>query len=220
MTEQRLPLYLTSDLFSEYKLCKLLATSAKPFLHKHLKDSQLRQRKASAPVLGGVHSQRTISESHGRGTPKVEQESMAGSRNTSGRMVGFVLPQMLAQGVRKCTLEKRGTHKPERKEASDTRSPRLTRSSQVSSATSKNSSDGVDGLGPLFRRTQSVSLSVRPSTSSSSHCNSTEVTMLFSKSGMGLFRKFLRNKPGERNWLFWLDVEQAKHLDSPNERQK
>ena len=40
-----------------------------------------------------------------------------------------------------------------------------------------------------------------------------KVMLLCSKSGMGLFRRFLEGKSGEKNWLFWLDAEQTKQLE-------
>ena len=42
----------------------------------------------------------------------------------------------------------------------------------------------------------------------------TQVKLLTSKSGMGLFRKFLEGKMGERSVLFWLDVEQLKNMEN------
>ena len=47
-----------------------------------------------------------------------------------------------------------------------------------------------------------------------------ELNMLTSKSGMNWFRKFLSGKTGERNWLYWLDVEQLRTCDKPDDQQR
>ena len=47
-----------------------------------------------------------------------------------------------------------------------------------------------------------------------------ELNMLTSKSGMNSFRKFLSGKAGERNWLYWLDVEQLRTCDKPDDQQR
>ena len=225
--EQRLPLFLTSDLYSEYKLCKLLTSSARPFIHKLLKNSQLRQRKASMSVSQRGQGQRFISEENEQGKGEERQDSSVASRTTSaGRMVGFALPHMSAQNTKNFSLERQAVRPPqtpvtEEALVSKFDWPSTFKRSRVSSAKSMSSHAGDIGvLRPPFRRSHSVSLSTRPSTSSSIHSTNTELAMLFSKSGMGLFRKFLQNKPGERNLLFWLDVEQVKYLDSPGEMQK
>ena len=154
------------------------------------------------------------------------QENSLGSRTTSaGRMVGFTLPRVPSIGSENCGSEKEASKVPQAHELKETfdlkfQWPSTFKRSRASSV-SMNSRAGIIGASKSpFRRSSSVSLSRRPSTSGSAHGSSAELAMLFSKSGMGLFRKFLQNKPGERNLLFWLDVEQVKYIDSPGEVQK
>ena len=135
--QHRLPLFIRSDLYAEYKLSQILLNSCSHFIKQHLRN--------------------------------LRSSIMADSDKS---------------------------HKEKR------------RRSAVSRLARRSTSYALSATPPLSQRP----LSSRPH--SGSLFNEEErILTLCSKSGMGLFRKFLDGKPGEKNWLFWMDAEQMTHLE-------
>ena len=139
MIQHRLPLFIRSDLYAEYKLSQILLNSCSHFIKQHL-------------------------------------------RNLRSSIVA--------------DLDK--SHREKRKRSA--MSGRLVR---------RSTSIGLSTTPALSQRPHSS----RPHSGSQLMKEEERILTLCSKSGMGLFRKFLDGKHGEKNWLFWMDAEQMAHLN-------
>lgn len=140
--QHRLPLFIRSDLYAEYKLSQILLNSCSHFIKQHL-------RNLRSSIIADLDN-----------TNKSHREKRKRSAVSSGRLVR------------------------------------------------RSTSYALSATPPLSQRP----LSSRPH--SGSQFNEEErILTLCSKSGMELFKKFLNSKPGEKNWLFWMDAEQMTHLE-------
>ena len=145
--QHRLPLFIKSDLFAEYKLSQILLNSCSRFIKRYLHN-----------VRSSMMSELdTTDRSH---RERRKRSAMSGRRLRRSGVFAFSAVQ---------------------------RSPSARPRSGIV----------VDRLDEEEER----------------------VMMLCSKSGMGMFQRFLEDKPGEKNWLFWMDAEQTKHLESLQENQ-
>ena len=194
VVQHRLPLFLRSDLYSEYKLCTLLthpttkATSSGECLPKQTKTlgkspsntkskTERMQQDVTLPLL-------PVSP------PGISRENSL-----------TALPQQ-TNSTAKITSSKSNI---ELSSSSKTKpSGHRTRHKRSSSF------DLCSTISVLLEEEQNPPCKLEPE----------DYRYLGTKSGMSALWRFLRGKAGERNWLFWLDAERAKYFSKPIEQQR
>ena len=219
--KNRLPLFIRSDLYSEYKICKRLTSS---FFSTCKSPSSLLNSKGSSPQL----QQKMLEEGTDDGDdddddlnlPEITnlQESVAGNLSTinipetsSINLQGSIADDSTidlasmkhsAIGVSKSNaeLESRVIHKPRQ---------RVTWHRSVSVSPNRLTSHRPIEKSPDFK-----------SDSKKVMITAEDVQFLSTKSGMSALWKFLKGKAGERNWLFWLDAERVKYFSKSIEQQR
>lgn len=212
VTQHRLPLFLRSDLYSEYKLCKLLTTP--------------KSKTEVFPVTKQPHTHAPPPKGH----PSL-QEELAVTLPTiplSPPSQGHCIPRRNSLSAlsnsgsaQACTTNQTG-----RQHSSNT--PIAVSRSDIELGDRTKSVPPSDSHKSSLKRSLSVELSSKvltfleaPSPAEGERLPLHLVSeVLGTKSGMSAFWKFLRGKAGERNWLFWLDAERVKYYQKPIDQQR
>lgn len=200
MIQHRLPLFLRSDLYSEYKISKLLTS---PVLGESFSYTG-RQPGASVTETNDLQLQalakHTGNESNTFNLPEI---SFNNSVNADISSVDDAIESARTEVV---------THSKSDAEIESSRSARKLsrrvnwkRSMSVSPEL-LTSPEGANwntmaALGGKMMRVK-------------------DLQFLSTKSGMSALWKFLKGKAGERNLLFWLDAERIKHFNKESDRQR
>ena len=193
VSQYRLPLFFKSDLFSEYKISKLLSSESvvpdrSTWKHRASINTPL---ETSAPTEKESSSTLNLPEISYQSISDVSTVDLELPSKPSG------IPVSRSDAV----LEtKKGG-----------RRVRWHRSLSVD----------PDVLVPPASGSESLSLSnVHPDTTRRTNSEPYERLFLCSKSDMTALWKFLKGKAGERNWLFWLDAERIKYYSSDADQQR
>lgn len=204
VVQHRIPLFLRSDLYSEYKISKLLASPAltSPASQEHV-----------APQAQRLHRQFTE-------TSTTYRTVLGSEVGISTKRRAFNLPDISTRGG--------GIGRSPEPELP--RSPRVLVSKSDAELEAKPSrklerkvrwhrslSVEPDDMPTYTLATQASSLYYRSSTTS---LISSERAELSTKSGMHALWKFLKGKAGEKNLLFWLDAERIKYYKNDTDRQR
>ena len=240
MTEHRLPLFLRSDLYSEYKLCKLLT--------EHFTDHSISD--------GGGGGGSTTAESASGEALKSHKTNSSTRLPTNTKDIGkkpHPLSKSSSSIATVCLplLPGQNTDEP----CTGSNSPSIGGSGCHNNITTSKSdielgSKGGEGhTTPLqhqvitqrqLQRQVNVSTDVscitleegvleqqqqeragkRASVKSSPRMTDEDLAFLSTKSGMNALWKFLRGTMGERNWLFWLDAEHVKYYTKPIDQRR
>ena len=221
VVEHRLPLFLRSDLFSEYKLCKLLSTQ---------ETSKRQTGKLPSPFRSSSSSKLPSHSVSGQSTPKKRQCF----EDKELSVKDIVLPSISNSSSSNCFSEDVSTislHTSRRapgistsksdielgnkKQASTNRAqqPSTTRAKIV-----RERSLSVDLIGTLPRVSEQGQ--THRDDESSIKLSEKDSQFIGSKSGMRALWKFLQGKAGEKNWLFWLDAERLKYHSRPLDQQR
>ena len=216
MTQHRLPLFLRSDLYSEYKLCRLLAghvhdsgdginsdaprpcksrSATKLPTKKPQVDPSTNNGSSSAVCLPSLSSCNVDSPLCNSSPSLTALSHISTSKSdtelgSKGRIGSVMSPNQRQAHLQK--LQKQVSISVDIPcivlEEGSTDQAGINSSSVVKSPVSRMTADDFDFLG--------------------------------TKSGMSALWKFLRGTVGERNWLFWLDAERVKYYSKPIDQQR
>ena len=205
MIQHRLPLFLRSDLYSEYKLCKLLTTpKSRPHTHPPPPKEHSSLRGELTDTLPSLPL-----------SPPSQGQCIPRRNSLSALSYG--------DSTQACTINH---HQTGRQQSSDT--PIAVSRSDIELGDRTKSATPSGRQRSSLKRSLSVELSSKvltfletPSPAEGERLPSHLVSKaLGTKSGMSSFWKFLRGKAGERNWLFWLDAERVKYYQKPIDQQR
>ena len=217
MIQHRLPLFLRSDLYSEYKLCKLLTTP--------------KSRAEVFPVTTSTKHPHTHPPPPPKGHSSLQEQAVIlPSLPFSPPSQGSCIPRRSSlsalsnsDSAQACTINQAG-----KQHSSASNTPIAVSKSDIELGNRTKSVPLSDGQKSSLKRSLSVELSSTvltfleaPSPAEGERLPSHLVSkVLGTKSGMSAFWKFLRGKAGERNWLFWLDAERVKYYQKPIDQQR
>lgn len=219
VVEHRLPLFLRSDLFSEYKLCKLLSTqeSSKgqigklPSPIRSLNSTKLPNHIGNRPTIRQRNEEKELlvkdialpSINNSSSSSCIVEDVSTISLHTSRRVPAISKSKSdIELGNKKASVNL-------------VQQPRTTVvHSRSSSVDLTGTLPQVSGQGQTHRDDES---SVK---SNGDKLSKKEPQFIGSKSGMRTLWKFLQGKAGEKNWLFWLDAERVKYHSSPLDQQR
>ena len=224
VTQQRLPLFLKSDLFSEYKLCKLLTAPATDHSNGisriNVADdidtpSMKPQKSKSATKLPTNKKPHPLSKSSLSSSamflPSVNtKESTSTSDGSSPSMVGH---RNIVTSKSDIELGSKG------------HTISVTTSSRQGELQKRQTQVNILADVPcIVLGEDSVDLPERkggrPTGKASVKMTARDLTYLGTKSGMNALWKFLKGTMGERNWLFWLDAEHVKYSSKHVDQQR
>jgi hypothetical protein len=203
VVQHRLPLFFRSDLYSEYKISKLL-TSASP-------EVPIARKSKKCTIETSVIYQdlEAIEENQSQWSAENKMKKQSSPLN---------LPEISGSG-----LSRSGSSV----EFEAPRSPGVVLSKSDAELDVKSSSNRLERRVKWHR-----SLSVEPGSlptyastlksksNSTSELNGKPGPLLGTKSGMNALWKFLKGKVGEKNLLFWLDAERIKYYTDDTDRQR
>jgi len=234
VVQHRLPLFLRSDLYSEYKLCKLLTTAPPELRVQAFQFSKHAATKTN--TLSSAKQPHTSTH-----VPKQPERTSLPQEDLDTIALPSlpVSPPSLGQRIsRRSSLTA------------------LPQGSNMQVHTHRHhQAAGWQNLGsntPIAASKSDIELGTRAKTvaprshkfchkrSSSMELPNTVVTyqeatlpaedkelpshpipeILGTKSGMGALWRFLRGTAGEKNWLFWLDAERVKYYHKPTDQQR
>lgn len=217
LIEHRLPLFLRSDIYSEYKICKLLTTSALNTSNLAWRAIPFAQGRSSLPLsCRRTHELEGPTEQHNQrqqqrdefNLPEInfvnsDDLSSAADLSTSEQDPFAKHLDILTSSKSDAQLDPQPHGRSERR-------VRLSMDPEVLTL-SGGSPQRRKRLG-AFRSSESVPSAMGSCIGSVSRgMNVEDVYFLSTKSGMSALWKFLKGKAGEKNWLFWLDAERVKY---------
>lgn len=229
--EHRLPLFLRSDLFSEYKLSKLLSTNEifKPV------------RGQTGKLPSPFRSSSNTKLSHHSGNklytpakrPKTEEKELSVKDITLPSISKSSSSCFIHVAEDVCRVSLGTSHRAPgiSKSKSDIelwigKESSMTQAQQpnaigIKSVHEKGSSTDITGTLPQVSESGQSSRdeggSIKPVTNG---LLEKDAKFIGTKSGMHALWKFLQGKAGEKNWLFWLDAERVKYHSSPLDQQR
>ena len=226
VTQHRLPLFLRSDLYSEYKLCKLLTiqhTLERSATSSSVTTDSLRPQKSQSATR--LPSKKSHTELPIKGSSSAVCLPSLGPRDSyeDSPPLGNTLPLSAALGhhVSGSKSDVELGHKGQQRQRSS--GPPLKSPSQQTLLQKQLTADVpcivLDEESP--EKTGGMSACSRSSVKGCSmRMNTEDFEFLGTKSGMSALWKFLRGTMGERNWLFWLDTERVRYYTKPIDQQR
>ena len=222
VTQHRLPLFLRSDLYSEYKLCKLLTEhTLEHSTTSSVNANTLRPQKSQSATR--LLSKKTHAELLSKGSSSavcLPSLSPRGDHEDSPPL-GSTLPSSAA-------LSHISGSKSDIELGSKGQQQQRSSGSLASLSQQKLLQKPVnipvdvpcivldDGSpGKTEGRNSS-----RSTVKGSMRMTAEDFEFIGTKSGMSALWKFLRGTMGERNWLFWLDAERVKYCSKPIDQQR
>ena len=235
VTEHRLPLFLRSDLYSEYKLCKLLT--------EHSTDHSISDGGGGGTTAESASGEALKSHKTNSSTRLPTNTKDIGKKphplsKSSSSIATVCLPSLPGQNTDKpCT----GSNSPSM--GGNGRHNNITTSKSDIELGSKGGEGHATPLqhqvitqrqlqrqvnvscitleeGVLEQQQRQERASKRASVKSSPRMTDEDLAFLSTKSGMNALWKFLRGTMGERNWLFWLDAEHVKYYTKPIDQRR
>ena len=215
--QHRLPLFLRSDLYSEYKLCKLLITPKSEVFP--VTTSTITHAPLPPPPKGHSSLQEELA---------VTLPSLPLSPPSQGNCIprrNSLSALSHSGSAQACTTNH---HQTGRQQSSASSTPITVSRSDIELGDRTKSVTPGDSHKSSLKRSLSVELSSKvltfleaPSSAEGERLPLHLISkVLGTKSGMNAFWKFLRGKAGERNWLFWLDAERVKYYQKPINQQR
>ncbi len=226
VTQHRLPLFLRSDLYSEYKLCKLLTVHAlEPCDTTTASVSTDTLRPQKSPSATRLYSSKKIhAELLSKGSssavclpslsPRSDHEDLppvaTGSTLPSSTSLSHISGS-------KSDIELGSKGQQQRssgplKSLSQQKLPQKQLTADIPwIMLDEESPEKVEG-----RRRSSRSATVKDSM----RMTAEDFDFIGTKSGMSALWKFLWGTMGERNWLFWVDAERIQYYTKPINRQR
>ena len=205
VTRHRLPLFLKSDIYSEYKLCKLLTRDSnfdKDNLKPHKSKSATRlstgERGTGGPLRKGSSNSAVCLPSLGT---QVQSPSSGSLLSTKHHGSVSASKSDIELGSKKKSVSSRQTHQHQQK---------------VEKLSSEISCIVLEDVSPPDQ----AQTSSHKSSKGYAKMSAEELAFLGTKSGMSSLWKFLKGTMGERNWLFWLDAEHVKYNTKPIDQQR
>ena len=222
MTQHRLPLFLRSDLYSEYKLCKLLIvhTLERNTTSSVNADTLRPQKSQSATRLPSKKTHAELLSKSSRSAVCLPSLSPRGDHEDSPPL-GSTLPSSAA-------LSHVSGSKSDIELGSKGQQQQRSSGSLVSLSQQKFLQKPVnipvdvphivlDDSSPGKTGGRNSSRSI---VKDSMKMTAEDFVFIGTKSGMSALWKFLRGTMGERNWLFWLDSERVKYYSKPIDQQR
>ena len=229
VTQHRLPLFLRSDLFSEYKLCKLLTTPAQDQSDgtsrvdgDDIDTLMMKPRKSRSttklPTNKKPHPlSKSSSSSSAVCLPSLNSLNDRDSPSASGdSSPSTVVRRHIAMSKSDIELGSKGltfsvTTPSQLQQQANLQKPQkqVTLSADVPCIVLEE--DSMD---------QAKRKCVRSIAKGSAKVTAEDLAFLGTKSGMNALWKFLKGTMGERNWLFWLDAEHVKYYTRHIDQQR
>ena len=227
MTQHRLSLFLKSDLFSEYKLCKLLTTPVPDY-----GDGSNRISVADGIESSTVKPQKSKSATKLPTSNKKPHQLNKSGLSSSAVFLPSVNSKEIASTSDGSSPSLMGHHVSTSKSDIELGNKGRTISVTASSRSQKQADlqklqtqvnispdipcvvleeDSIDLQGRKGRR---------PTGKGSAKMTAGDLAYLGTKSGMNALWKFLKGTMGERNWLFWLDAEHVKYSSKHIDQQR
>lgn len=209
--QHRLPLFLRSDLYSEYKICKLLtsSTDSKParkvlrnedFPSPNKQDFENNEQQSDVlPEIGVSRSHETILHSHISNSYSHEYITPLSDTNTAD-----IKPTAVTCSKSDAELESKLNPRSRQR----VKWHRMSASPRPDISVAAERSKSLENTSIASLRGKHVLMS------------DDDIQFLSTKSGMTALWKFLRGKAGEKNWLFWLDVERVKYYSKSIDQQR
>ena len=208
VTRHRLPLFLKSDLFSEYKLCKLLTR------HTHSLDNSPKPRKSMSSTglsagKNGIGPLRKGSSNSAVCLPSLGLQVSP----SSGSLLSTKPHSSVSASKSDIVLDGK-----RRRASSTSASQKETHHHQkVETLSEEVSCIVLEDISLDQPQTKSEGSSSKGYPKMSAEGMAAVVG---TKSGMNALWKFLKGTMGERNWLFWLDAEHVKYHTKPIDQQR
>ena len=219
MTQHRLPLFLRSDLYSEYKLCKLLTIRNTTRTSVNTDTDTLRPQKSQSATRLPT-SKKTHTELLSKGSSSavcLPSLSPHGDHKDSP-LLGSTPPSSTALSYvsgSKSDIEVGSKAQQQRNDGhlmSLNQQKLLQKQLPVDVPCIVLDDDSPEKAGGRSGGRSTVKGSMRMTTE--------DFKFIGTKSGMSALWKFLRGTMGERNWLFWLDAERVKYYTKPIDQQR
>jgi len=201
----RLPLFLRSDIYSEYKICKKFASYISE-RESDLEPASMNSLESTIRSLNNLKIQEIEEEKQGEDDdleksqilPTINKKHSAlsssqGSKRQRSKSISYPELQSnpLPQARRRSLYE-------------ESEQPLLHHGSRIRRRKK---------LEHTSRGNETFSSSLDTSMDDSAATSQDIAEVFSSKSGMTAFWKFLKGTAGERNWLFWLDAERVKYFE-------
>ena len=221
MTQHRLPLFLRSDLYSEYKLCKLLTVRNTTRTSVNTDTDTLRPQKSqSATRLPTSKKTHTELLSKGSSSAVCLPSLSPHDDHEDLPLLGSTLPSSTALTCSyvsgsKSDIELGSKAQQQRNDGhlmSLSQQKLLQKRLPVDVPCIVLDDDSPEKAGGRSGGRSTVKGSMRMTTE--------DFEFIGTKSGMSALWKFLRGTMGERNWLFWLDAERVKYYTKPIDQQR
>lgn len=221
MTQHRLPLFLRSDLYSEYKLCKLLTVHNSTRTSVNTDTDTLRPQKSqSATRLSSSKKTHTELLSKGSSSAVCLPSLTCSPRgdHKDSPLLDSTLPSSTALSYvsgSKSDIELGSKAQQQRNDGhlmSLSQQKLLQKQLPVDVPCIVLDDDSPEKAGGRSGGRSTVKGSMRMTTE--------DFEFIGTKSGMSALWKFLRGTMGERNWLFWLDAERVKYYTKPIDQQR
>ena len=205
-----MPLFLRSDIYSEYKICKRLAS----YTADEAAENDSMGWKFVNPPHSGISTglPLKIQEIEEYDDQDLRQSQILPDIASKGSDIDLS-SQHCSQGLFSSQSDMQLNARMQERSG---RRFKWRRSSSVEPETLTGSVQRRK-LGLLSRLTDS-SLSESLDTGMDIKANLQFVQLLSTKSGMTEFWKFLKGKAGENNWLFWLDAERIKYYEGKEQK--
>lgn len=215
MIDHRLPLFLRSDLYSEYKISKLLTSPDPETVGWHCYSNPTRQdlEADAESQRSTIHQDLETNDECQSSTTHHDLETNAESQQSADAKMklsdSFNLPEINASRSVSTSVSSTELEVP--------RSPRVIFSKSDAELQTKSTHKFERKV--RWHRSLSVQPEALLPVSVLSGMGKAE-QFLSTKSGMNALWKFLKGKAGERNLLFWLDAERIKYYNDEAEQQR
>lgn len=225
MTRHRLPLFLRSDLYSEYKLCKLLTVytfEQRDTTTTSVNTDTLRPQKSqSATRLPSkkTHAAELLSKGSSSAVCLPSLSPCSDHEDSTNTLPSSTALGHISGSKSDIELGSKGQQQQQRS-SSSLKSPSQQKLLQKQLTVDvpwivldEESPEKAEGRSTSSSRSSSVKGSIMRMTAE-------DFDFIGTKSGMSALWKFLRGTMGERNWLFWVDAERVKYYTKPVNRQR
>ena len=225
MTRHRLPLFLRSDLYSEYKLCKLLTVHTleqRDTTTTSVNTDTLRPQKSqSATRLPSkkTHAAELLSKGSSSAVCLPSLSPRSDHEDSTSTLPSSTALGHISGSKSDIELGSKGQQQQQRSNSS-LKSPSQQKLLQKQPTVDvpwivldEESPEKAEGRSTGSSRSSAVKGSIMRMTAE-------DFDFIGTKSGMSALWKFLRGTMGERNWLFWVDAERVKYYTKPVNRQR
>lgn len=222
VTQHRLPLFLRSDLYSEYKLCKLLTIHSLTHSHTTAATDALKPHKSHSDTRLPRKKSHTELTSQGSGSAVcLPSLNVHGGREDEYPPLNSTPPSPSSAAISHVPLSKSNVELGSKGQQRHSSGSVMSLVSQQRVHEQVNQNVGIPCIVLDDGSPKRAGCSrTRSSGKDSMKMTAEDFEFVGSKSGMSALWKFLRGTMGERNWLFWLDAERIKYFTKAIDQQR